>query len=154
MKKTRVNLRLNLYLSFNYFYFIPMKITYQVLYILIFCFLFSCYNAKYKQGEELYLKYCVNCHQVDGKGLAQLYPPISSADYWLNNQSSIPCIIKHGLKDTIQVNQVQYSSEMIGIKNLTENDICNIINFINYKWYPQFKETTISQVKSQLDNCN
>ena len=37
------------------------------------------------EGRTLYLQYCSACHQADGKGLAQLYPPLNGSDYLNDN---------------------------------------------------------------------
>ncbi|WP_229362750.1 cytochrome c [Flectobacillus sp. BAB-3569] len=35
----------------------------------------------YIDGQALYKTHCENCHQIDGKGLAGLYPPINGSDF-------------------------------------------------------------------------
>ena len=48
----------------------------------------SCIDNKFNNatinlasGYQLYEKNCSNCHQTDGSGLAQLYPPLINADF-------------------------------------------------------------------------
>ena len=61
----------------------------------------SCMDNKFNNatinlasGYQLYEKNCSNCHQSDGAGLAQLYPPLLHADYIINNPKSVDSIIK------------------------------------------------------------
>jgi cytochrome c553 len=48
----------------------------------------SCIDNKFNNatvnlasGYQLYEKNCSNCHQTDGSGLAQLYPPLLNSDF-------------------------------------------------------------------------
>lgn len=120
---------------------------------LISCFLISCGNQQFEQGKKLYQTHCESCHQTDGEGLAKLYPPLKNSDYWTDNQDQIPCIIRNGLKDTIIVNNDTYSTPMLGIPQLTDYEICNIMNYINQNWYDNQKKTQIKEVKNNLEKC-
>lgn len=121
--------------------------------IIISSFLISCGNQKFEQGKKLYQTHCESCHQANGEGLAKLYPPLKDSDYWLNNQSKVPCIIRNGLKDTISVNQITYSTHMLAIPQLTDYEICNIMNYINQDWYNSEEKTDIKDVKNNLEKC-
>jgi mono/diheme cytochrome c family protein len=116
-------------------------------------FLASCGNQQFEQGKKLYQVHCESCHQTNGEGLAKLYPPLKDSDYWLDNQNKIPCIIRYGLKDTISVNQTTYSTHMLAIPQLTDYEICNIMNYINQDWYSKKEETLIKEVKNSLEKC-
>lgn len=129
------------------------KFTYISLSILLCTILISCYNQKFEQGKKLYTTHCESCHQVNGEGLAKLYPPIKNSDYWKNNQNLIPCIIKNGLKDTITVNGAIYTTQMAGIPQLTAYEISNIINYINYTWYDNSDGIEFKEIKDALDQC-
>lgn len=116
-------------------------------------FLISCGNQQFGQGEKLYQVHCESCHQTNGEGLGKLYPPLKGSDYWLKNQDNIPCIIRYGLKDTISVNQTTYSTHMLGIPQLTDYEICNIMNYINQNWYSDQEKIDIKAVKNNLKKC-
>lgn len=113
----------------------------------------SCSNQNYNRGKKLYETHCESCHQTDGNGLAKLYPTLNNADYWKENKLKIPCIIRYGIEDTIQVNGVSYSTQMNGIPELTEYEISNIINYIDYTWYENGRKLKIEEIKTALKNC-
>lgn len=113
-----------------------------------------CQNNVYVQGERLYERYCANCHGADGMGLKNLYPPLNQSDYYEENQDKIACIILNGLEDEIVVNGKNYMMPMAGFENLTDVDITNIINYVNTAWDNDLKETTIQEVKRNLESCN
>lgn len=90
---------------------------------------------------------------ADGSGLEGLIPPLAGADYLRDNQSSLACLIRYGIKDTLVVNGKTYSNPMEGVPNLTEFEITNIINYINQAWGHQLGTVVASDIQNQLDAC-
>ena len=107
----------------------------------------------YRQGEILYQNFCTNCHMDNGSGLKGLIPPLAQADYVAADPAGMACIIRYGLQDTIMVNDTLYNQPMAGIKQLTDFEITNIINYINHAWGNAYGYTSYETVKSRLDSC-
>ncbi len=118
----------------------------------IFC-LMQCEQQPYVHGEILYTNFCVNCHMEDGSGVAGLIPPLAQADYVELNQELLPCIIRYGLEDEIEVNGRTYEQPMQGIKKLTDTEIANIINYINTSWGNDYPIMPLGQVRAILEEC-
>jgi nitrite reductase (NO-forming) len=38
-----------------------------------------------KRGRELYIRNCFICHQLNGQGIAGIYPPLAKSDLLANN---------------------------------------------------------------------
>src|SRR5262245_32961196 len=51
------------------------------------------FTQYYNQGEQLYLKYCSNCHQKNGTGLGRVYPPLNTSDFMQHNVNEVICLI-------------------------------------------------------------
>jgi len=113
----------------------------------------NCEYSPYSQGETLYKYYCANCHMEDGSGLKMLIPPLANADYLKNNQASIPCLLKNGIKGPILVNDKEYDTEMAGIPRLNDVQINNIINYINNAWGNDYGDSNVKKVKEALEQC-
>ncbi|MEQ8239220.1 MAG: cytochrome c [Cyclobacteriaceae bacterium] len=115
-------------------------------------------NIKLKQyivqGQRLYMTYCVACHQKEGTGLAQLYPPLANADYLMADQSRAACIIKNGLQGEIIVNGVSYNQVMIGNPNLTPLEVAEILTYISNSWGNDAGLINVKEVSKWLDNCD
>lgn len=107
----------------------------------------------YRHGEILYQNFCTNCHMDNGSGLKGLIPPLAQADYVAADPAGMACIIRYGLSDTIMVNDTLYNQPMAGIKQLTDFEITNIINYINHAWGNAYGYTSYETVKSRLDSC-
>lgn len=89
----------------------------------------------------------------NGKGLADLIPPLAGADYLTKNQDFLACIIRNGMEGAIEVNGKIYDEPMPANKKLTAGQISNIINYINTSWGNDIPKVTVRQVKDQLETC-
>lgn len=87
-------------------------------------------SANLGHGMELYETHCANCHQMDGKGLAKLIPPLLDADYIRNQTDSISSIIRNGLNGPVKVNGTIYNLQMPGNKTLTDEEIELIASYV------------------------
>ena len=45
-----------------------------------------------KDGKEVYILYCQNCHMENGEGLEGVYPPIAKTNYLKNTKKIIDVI--------------------------------------------------------------
>lgn len=104
-------------------------------------------------GANLYDEHCMVCHMDDGLGLDEFIPPIAKADYVLENRGELACIIKHGLKGEITVNDQDYDVEMQGVE-LSEVEITNLLNYMLSTWYAKQPDFTLTEVKDQLSGCD
>jgi len=115
-------------------------------------------NIKLKQyivqGQRLYTTYCVACHQKDGSGLAQLYPPLAKADYLLADQSRAACIIKNGIQGEIIVNGISYNQVMNANSNLTPLEVAEILTYISNSWGNDAGLINVKEVSKWLNNCD
>ncbi len=111
-------------------------------------------SQEFKQGQDLYLNYCSSCHLERGQGLRGLYPPLAKSDYLAANQDKIACLIRNGISEEIMVNGKKYDLAMAGIKDLSDFEITNIINFINHSWGNNLEYIKFVDVKSSLEACS
>ncbi len=107
------------------------------LFLLVMLFCVSCVDEKQLRlsanlghGMELYETHCANCHQMDGKGLAKLIPPLLEADYIRTNKDSISSIIRNGLKGPVKVNGITYNLQMPGNNILTDEEVELITSYV------------------------
>ncbi len=117
------------------------------------CFMIACDLHPFKHGEILYENFCANCHMEDGKGLKGLIPPLAGSDYLQKERDNVPCLIRHGIKDTIAVNGQLFYQEMTAITQLSDFEIANVINYINHAWGNDFGYTTIDEIQGALEAC-
>lgn len=129
-----------------------------VLIIAFFCF--SCQSESeikrdqyFVEGLELYKTHCANCHQLDGSGLAGLYPPIASTGFLSGNKLKMICLMHNGLNDSLTVNGKKYKQAMPANKNLEPLDLAEITTYVYNKWGDETVISDISDVQKALVNC-
>ena len=104
------------------------------------------------EGMLAYQKHCENCHQTDGKGLANLYPPLANSDF-LKDKNKVICLIKNGIAGEIVVNGKTYNQPMPANTNLQELDIALITTYIYTQWGNENSITSIPTVREVLKDC-
>lgn len=100
-------------------------------------------------GQQLYMTHCANCHQMEGKGMSNLYPPIVGSPI-LSDKARVARIIQHGMSDTIVVNGKKFSRPMPPNPKLTEIEIAEIVSFVSMKWGKDSVYTPIEFVHKAL----
>ena len=113
----------------------------------------SCQQISFQEGERLYQANCANCHMDDGIGLSALIPPLAGSDYLQKNRDRLPCIVQHGLSDTIYVNGRMFGEQMPGVPALNVIQITNLLNFINNSWGNKNGVFRLDEVQAALDSC-
>lgn len=113
----------------------------------------GCEQNTFQEGERLYKKHCANCHMDDGIGLSALIPPLAGSDYLNKHREQLPCVVRHGLNDTIFVNGKMYAENMPGVATLSEIHITNILNYINNSWGNQNGVYRLDEVRAALEKC-
>ena len=121
--------------------------------------LFSCQSEQelkseqyFAEGYQLYTTNCANCHQADGKGMANLYPPLTGSKI-IRDKAAMACIIRYGLKDTIMIHGKPFSRPMPANAKLQELEIAEIITYVNMKWGQDSVYTPIATVSKALEAC-
>lgn len=82
-------------------------------------------------GKVLYKGTCSACHQTDGKGLPDLFPPLAGSDYLLSDSRRAIEIVLNGLSGPIKVNGKDYNSVMAPLSQLNDDEIAHILTFVN-----------------------
>ena len=131
----------------------------KALFLFAIATLHSCQSSEqlkseqyFVEGYQLYKTYCTNCHQDDGKGMANLYPPLQGSSI-LKNKELMACIIKNGMSDTILVAGKKFSRPMPANPKLTELEIAEIVSFVTIKWGQDSTRTSIELVQKSLAAC-
>jgi mono/diheme cytochrome c family protein len=111
------------------------------------------YQQYVVEGRSIYEKNCSNCHQSDGSGLRDLYPPLAKTDLWKRvTQQQLVCIIKQGQKGEIKVNGKPYSGYMPANAKLEAIDMAELVTFMQDQWGNK-KVYSFDEAKAALKNC-
>jgi len=111
------------------------------------------FSQYYVQGEKLYIKHCSNCHQVDGSGLARLYPPLNDSDYMQKNFRDVMCLIRYGKSGQLMINGQQFNQPMPAVPSLTDLEIAEIGTYIYNSWGHQRGIVEVKEATEILSSC-
>ncbi len=90
--------------------------------------------AQQKKGKEVYEMYCQNCHMEDGKGTADINPPLAKADYMKKPAKNLIDIILNGQSGEIKVNGKKYNALMPAQNYLSDMQIADVLNYTRNAW--------------------
>jgi cytochrome c551 len=110
-------------------------------------------NQYFVEGLELYKTHCANCHQLDGAGLAGLYPPIVNSDFLAKNKMKVICLMQNGSTDTSSINGKIYKQKMPSNKKLEPLEIAELTTYLYNRWGGETVFTNIEDTKKALENC-
>ncbi len=100
-------------------------------------------------GEKLYKRNCIACHQADGKGLPGAFPPIVGSRWVRGEPDRMVAIILNGLTGPIEVTGKTYNSIMTPFSSLLDDEqIAAIATFVrsNPDWGNNADRVSAEQV--------
>ncbi|MBN8821618.1 MULTISPECIES: c-type cytochrome [unclassified Spirosoma] len=108
------------------------------------------------RGLKLFRSICATCHGADGKGIQDLAPPLKGSEYIDGSMKRLAAIILHGVSGPITVNGTVYklNNEMPALlnnKDISDQDIADIIRFTQNAFAKQGKNITNNDVKKMRD---
>ncbi|WP_114749480.1 copper-containing nitrite reductase [Pleomorphovibrio marinus] len=83
-------------------------------------------------GKKLYMQACFACHQANGEGVPNAFPPLAGADYLNDVDKAIDAVI-HGLSGEITVNGKKYNNIMPA-QQLSNEEAANVLTYVYNSW--------------------
>ncbi len=108
-------------------------------------------EEKMELGKNIYGRTCVACHQANGQGIPQVFPPLAGADYLNEDVKRAIDIVLHGKSGEITVNGNTYNSVMTA-QNISDQEVANVLTYIYNNWGNNGTEVTEEMVKAQRRN--
>lgn len=81
-------------------------------------------------GSILYNTYCAACHQRNGRGDNNLFPPLAGADWVTGDTDRLIDIVLNGVQGDIMVNGKSYNGLMPPNNHLDDHAIASILTYI------------------------
>jgi mono/diheme cytochrome c family protein len=106
----------------------------------------------YAEGYQLYTTHCANCHQADGGGMANLYPPLAGSEY-LADKEKFVCISRYGQSGEITVAGKTYNRPMPANPQLKDLEIAEIATYVYTTWGKDSTYTDTGWVTKVLAAC-
>ncbi|GGH09443.1 c-type cytochrome [Mucilaginibacter phyllosphaerae] len=102
-------------------------------------------------GAKLYRNYCAGCHQPNGKGDGNLFPPLSGSEWvtggpYMDKYRAIQVMLK-GLEGPIKVANKPYNSVMPKHDFLKDEQIAQVLTYIRNNFGNNSSLVTAEEVK-------
>lgn len=101
---------------------------------------------KMVSGKQIYMKTCFACHQANGEGIPNAFPPLAKSDYLNADVKRAIGIVLNGKTGEITVNGKKYNSVMTK-QTLTEDETADVMTYIYNSWGNSKKNISINTVR-------
>jgi nitrite reductase (NO-forming)/hydroxylamine reductase len=99
------------------------------------------------RGEQVYVANCGTCHQPDGQGLANAFPPLADSDYLQqHDRKDILKAALFGLSGPIVVNGKEYNGVMPSMGYLTDQQLADAISYVFNSWGNDLAAVSVDEV--------
>ncbi|MEP7157323.1 MAG: copper-containing nitrite reductase [Betaproteobacteria bacterium] len=85
-------------------------------------------------GKVLFTGTCSVCHQANGEGLPNVFPPLAKSDYIGQDVKRTIGVVLHGLTGKVMVNGKEYNSVMPPMNQLNDDEVANILSYVLNSW--------------------
>jgi nitrite reductase (NO-forming) len=99
-------------------------------------------------GKMVYNRVCFACHQAEGQGIPNAFPPLAKSDYLNADVDRAISTVIHGLQGKVTVNGADYNSIM-PLLNMSDDDISSVLTFVYNSWGNNGTEVLPDQVKAK-----
>jgi nitrite reductase (NO-forming) len=104
-------------------------------------------------GGVLFKGTCSTCHQDDGKGVANVFPPLAKSDYLKADKMRAIAVVLNGLSGPVKVNGADYNSVMPPMSQLNDDEVANILTYVQKSWGnsgPAVSADEVAKVRADL----
>ena len=113
------------------------------------------FERKMQSGKKTFALRCASCHQPNGLGIANQYPPLAGSEWVTANPELITKIILKGLKGEIVVKGEKYGTSaavnMVAV-DINDREIANVSTYVRNAWGNEASELTEDQVSKIRDS--
>jgi glucose/arabinose dehydrogenase/cytochrome c553 len=88
-------------------------------------------RGKFLAAAKVYTTYCAACHQRDGKGDGNRFPPLAGSEWVNGDKSKLISVILNGLQGPVQVKGLPYNEVMPAHGGfLKDDEIAQVVTYI------------------------
>jgi mono/diheme cytochrome c family protein len=109
-------------------------------------------------GKRVFDTTCAACHQGNGQGVANQYPPLAGSEWVQGNDERIIRIVLHGLSGPLTVHGKEYNNVMAPLGGaLRDEQIANVLSYVRASWgneAPEVLPETVAKVRAETAGRN
>ena len=103
-------------------------------------------------GAALFVGTCSVCHQLNGEGVPNVFPPLAKSDWFVPDLKRGVSAVLNGVSGPIKVNGKDYNSVMPPMNQLNDDEIANLLTFIGNSWGNaggQISQAEVTKLRSE-----
>jgi nitrite reductase (NO-forming) len=90
-------------------------------------------DERITRGKLIYTTICSACHQPEGQGIIQAFPPLAKSDFLTTDPKRAISTVVHGMTGPVKVNGSTYNSIMPQL-GLNDEQIANVLTYVYSQW--------------------
>ncbi len=98
------------------------------------------------EGQKVYVKYCLSCHQANGSGVSRLNPPLQGTEYVLGDKDRLLGILINGSNVGLDIDGETYTNAMPAFKHLSDEEVSQIASYIRNSFGNSAAPVSIEEV--------
>ena len=86
-----------------------------------------------EKGKRVFTQTCFACHQMNGEGMAGVFPPLAKSDFLMADKDRSIRAVTKGLAGPIKVNGKDYNGVMPPV-TLNDEQISQVLTYVRNEW--------------------
>ena len=107
-------------------------------------------NAVIEKGKEVFSRTCIACHQVNGKGITGVFPPLAGSDFLNADKERAIGVVLQGKKGAVTVNGKTFNNIMPP-QNLSDGEVAAVLTYV-YNSFGNSKKVVKSEEVKKVRN--
>ena len=81
-------------------------------------------------GQQVYERVCLVCHQHDGGGVPNMYPPLTDSEWVQGDKERLINIVLKGLNEPMTIKGEKYTAIMPAQDYLSNQEIADVLTYV------------------------
>jgi len=103
------------------------------------------------KGSEVYFSYCSTCHQSNGEGDGNRFPPLVESEWVNGDKDKLIGVVLNGLQGEVKVKGKMYNNPMPPHNFLKDEEIATVLTYIRKTFNDNDEAITAAEVKKVRD---
>lgn len=100
-----------------------------------------------EDGAEIYMTRCMACHQMNGRGVPGVFPPLDGTEWVTGDKGRLIRIVLNGITGEINVGNETYSGAMPPWNSfLNDEEVASLLTYLRSSWSNDAPEVTSGEV--------
>lgn len=109
-----------------------------------------------QDGAEIYMTRCMSCHQMNGRGVPGVFPPLTESKWVTEDKGVVIRIVLNGMTGEVKVGDEVYSGAMPPWQTfLDDKQVSELLTYIRSTWgneAPAISAEEVAKVRKAVED--